>query len=125
MIHPTSMSMGRATGYSSVLGAEAYVEGNEVDLTGSGVGLNSWEELELEGDELETVEIVEGGSIADYQHRGGQGRNRQQHLCKCSYHSRSHYGNRGGVDSNIGVRAALSDLNYDTQQKNIKTTYPR
>ena len=29
-----------------------------------------------QGDELETVEIVEGGSIADYQHRSGQGRNR-------------------------------------------------
>ena len=58
MIHPTSMSMGRATGYSSVLGAEVYVEGNEVDLTGSGVGLNSWEELELEGDVLETVEVL-------------------------------------------------------------------
>ena len=97
-----------------MLGVKLYVEGNEVDLTGSGVGLNSLEELELEGDELETVEIVEGGSIADYQHRGGQGRNRQQHLCKCSYHSRSHYGNRGGVDSNIGVMAASSDLNYDT-----------
>ena len=74
MIHPTRMSMGRATGYSSV--AEAYVEGKEVALAGSGVGLNSCEELELEGDELETVEIVEGGSIADYQHRSGQGRNR-------------------------------------------------
>ena len=58
MIHPTSMSMGRATGYSSVLGAEAYVEGKEVDLAGSGVGLNSWEELELEGDVLGIVEVL-------------------------------------------------------------------
>ena len=56
MIHPTRMSMGRATGYSSV--AEAYVEGKEVDLAGSGVGLNSWEELELEGDVLGIVEVL-------------------------------------------------------------------
>ena len=34
------------------------MEGNEVDLTGSGVGLNSLEELELEGDVLETVEVL-------------------------------------------------------------------
>ena len=56
--------MGRATGYSSV--SEAYEEGEELALAGSVVVLNSCEELELEGDELETVEIVEGG----------QGRNR-------------------------------------------------
>ena len=54
--------------------SEAYEEGE--GLAGSVVVLNSCEELELEGDELETVEIVEGGSIADYQHRSGQGRNR-------------------------------------------------
>ena len=58
MIQPASLSTGRATGDSSVLGVKLYVEGNEVDLTGSGVGLNSLEELELEGDVLETVEVL-------------------------------------------------------------------
>ena len=62
MTHTTRRS--RATGYSSV--SEAYEEGEELALAGSVVVLNSCEELELEGDELETVEIVEGG----------QGRNR-------------------------------------------------
>ena len=56
MTHPTRRSMGRATGYSSV--AEAYVEGKEVGLAGSGVGLNSWEELELKGDVLGIVEVL-------------------------------------------------------------------
>ena len=58
MIQPASMSTGRATGDSSVLGVKLYVEGNEVDLTGSGVGLNSLEELVLEGDVLDTVEVL-------------------------------------------------------------------
>ena len=49
--------MGRATGYSSV--SEAYVEGREVALAGSGVVLNSCEELELEGDVLGIVEVLD------------------------------------------------------------------
>ena len=48
--------MGRATGYSSV--SEAYVEGREVALAGSGVVLNSCEELELEGNVLGIVEVL-------------------------------------------------------------------
>ena len=58
MIHPAIMSTGRDTGDSSVLGVKLYVEGNEVELTGSGVGLNSLEELVLEGDVLDTVEVL-------------------------------------------------------------------
>ena len=49
--------MGRATGYSSV--SEAYVEGEEVALAGSGVVLNSCVELELEGDVLGIVEVLD------------------------------------------------------------------
>ena len=41
-----------------MLGVKLYVEGNEVELTGSGVGLNSLEELVLEGDVLDTVEVL-------------------------------------------------------------------
>ena len=56
MTHTTRRIMGRATGYSSV--SEAYVEGKEVALAGSGVVLNSCEELELEGDVLGIVEVL-------------------------------------------------------------------
>ena len=58
MIQPASMSTGRATVDSSVLGVKLCVEGNEVELTGSGVELNSLEELVLEGDVLDTVEVL-------------------------------------------------------------------
>ena len=39
-------------------GCKAVWEGNEEELTGSGVGLNSLEELVLEGDVLDTVEVL-------------------------------------------------------------------
>ena len=41
-----------------MLGVKLYVEGNEEELTGSVVGLNSLEELVLEGDVLDTVEVL-------------------------------------------------------------------
>ena len=49
--------MGRATGYSSV--SEAYVEGREMALAGSGVVLNSCVGLEIEGDVLGIVEVLD------------------------------------------------------------------
>ena len=45
-----------------MLGVKLYVEDNEEELTGAGVGLVTVEELVLEGVGLVTV--VEGGSIA-------------------------------------------------------------
>ena len=49
--------MGRATGYSSV--SEAYEEGEELALAGSVVVLNACEVLELEGDVLGIVGVLD------------------------------------------------------------------
>ena len=41
-----------------MLGVKLYVEGNEEELTGAGVGLVTLEELVLEGVGLDTVEVL-------------------------------------------------------------------